>query len=85
MANITLMWDPMPATEAWKEVRIYEGITKVATAIPPVVSVTLSVTKAPHTWVARSVATDSAGEEYESVDSNSVTWAPPLPPGRLRK
>lgn len=80
MPNITLSWDPMPGTEAWKEVRIYEGTTKVATAIPPAVSATFSAVKATHTWVARSWD----GLE-ESVDSNSVTWAPPVPPGHLKR
>ena len=80
MANITLMWDAMPAGQLWTEVRIYEGTTKVATAAGTATSVMFSATKSTHTWVARSW--DGVDE---SADSNAVVWAPPVPPGHLRK
>ena len=80
MANITLLWDAMPVGQLWTQVRIYEGAVLVATAATPATSVTFSTTKAAHTWTARSFD----GTE-ESLDSNSVVWAPPVPPGHLRK
>jgi len=80
MANITLLWDAMPVGQLWTQVRIYEGTVLVTTAAVPATSVTFSTTKATHTWTARSFD----GTE-ESVDSNAVIWAPPIPPGHLRK
>ena len=80
MPTITLTWDAMPVTEHWTEVRIYEAGMKVATAVAPAVTASFSATKAAHTWTARSW--DGLDE---SLDSNAVVWAPPVPPGHLRK
>jgi hypothetical protein len=79
MPTITLMWDANTGP-GWTEVRIYEGTTKVATAVGTATSATVTCTKAPHTWVARSW--DGLDE---SLDSNAVVWAPPVPPGHLRR
>jgi hypothetical protein len=90
--QITLAWDAMPTGETWNAVKIYDiGVTPevlVATANcttgPPRVcptSVTFLLTRAPHTFVARSVNAD-----WESGDSNSVgTPAPPTVPANLIK
>ena len=81
MPNVTLSWDAMPGTEVWKEVRILEGATVVATAAMPAASVVVAnVTKAPHTFVARSF-----DGTFESDDSNAVVVTPPVPPGHLKR
>jgi len=44
-----------------------------------------NVSKAPHTFVARSFDALQPLEWQESVDSNPVTIVPPIPPGHLKR
>lgn len=90
--SVTLFWDPMPAGEVWIQVRIYEvatgTYTLVATA-PCVVgtpnvcpnTISFSVAKTSHTYIARSF-----DGSLESDDSNTVFISgPPKVPGNLRR
>jgi hypothetical protein len=89
--QITLQWDAMPSGEKWTEVRIYD-ITQspevlVATSacnsagVCPSNSVSFTVQRAAHSYVARSY-----DGFWESADSNVVEInAPPKIPANLKK
>jgi hypothetical protein len=75
--SVNLAWDPMPVTESWTLVRIYErtgtadNYTYVNRVEVPAALTSISLTgvkSGSHTYVAR--AFDGT---VESVDSNSVT------------
>lgn len=89
--TITLQWDPMPDTEHWTEIRVYDisasPVMMTSTACqpgPPIVcptQVTITVQRRAYSFVARSY--DSV---WESDDSNvAVQPGPPKPPNNLKK
>jgi hypothetical protein len=86
--QITLQWDAMPLDQKWTEVRIYdvaqspEAIVATATCSTTCpTTVTFTVPRAAHTYVARSY-----DGFWESADSNVVTLnAPPKIPTGLKK
>ncbi len=87
--TVTFTWDPMPMSQSWQFVRIYERIGASAPytyALKAEVSGAVStatvsnVTPGIHTYIARSV------DDWESIDSNSaVTKGQPQPPGQFKK
>lgn len=81
--SVTLTWDPMPAGQTWKAIRIYEvngtTYTQVAEVGPDQTSVRINAVPGRHDYVARSV------DGWESDDSNvASTPAKPNSPGNTK-
>lgn len=90
-ATVTLAWDPMPAGQAWTQVRAYErtGATApytynlVATvACPGCVGVSIpNVAAGTHTYVVRS--TDGISESLDSSSVQGTILSVPNPPSTI--
>ena len=84
-ANLIFAWDPMPADQNWKKVRLYEKSGTVYILLVEVdgtatQATVTNVTPGAHSFVARSF-----DGTWESGDSNVVvTGSVPNPPGNFK-
>jgi hypothetical protein len=85
--TVTLSWDPMPPTESWTMVRVYEisgtppSYTKILEVSPSQNTVTLTNVKSgSHTYIVRSF--DGISESQDSNTASKV--ALPNPPSNLK-
>ncbi len=87
-ADVKLAWDPMPASQVWTEIRVYEVVgtnynligTVTGSPLPTTFTIT-NVSSGTHTYVIRSFNGQSL-----SVDSNTASLtvlSNPLAPGNL--
>jgi len=83
-ADVSFIWDPMPAGQTWTKVRIYD-VTGAVPTMKAEVAATVTTATVANAQPGQKYIARSFNGAFESADSNIVTLPPvPMSPTNLK-